>query len=170
VVDTVSKQELERSYKIRGFASTLYPAKHIRITNKNDLCLPDPIFCYVLPFINIFSIYPYKYYFSANSIMTRVSQQPQFLLEPDILTHGRLLFRVLNHKHRLKILKLIDTHSEIRVTEIYKKLKRPQSETSMHLALLRKASLVNPRREGRKIFYSVNYKRLTAMEEKARQL
>jgi len=46
------------------------------------------------------------------------------------------------------------------VTEIYVKLRLEQSVASQHLAILRRAGIVITTREGKFIFYTVDYNRL----------
>ena len=71
-----------------------------------------------------------------------------------------LILRAVNHKLRQQILKLIDEHGRITVTELYVKLRLEQSVASQHLAILRKAGFVKTVRDGKFIFYSVNTDRL----------
>lgn len=77
------------------------------------------------------------------------------------LKKAALVLRAINHKLRQQILKLIHQHKKITVTEIYVKLRLEQSVASQHLAILRKAGFVTTERDGKFIFYSVNYERLT---------
>lgn len=76
------------------------------------------------------------------------------------LKKAALVLRAINHKLRLQILKLIHTKQQIIVSDIYSKLRLEQSVTSQHLAILRKAGFVNTERDGKRIYYSVNYQRL----------
>ncbi len=71
-----------------------------------------------------------------------------------------LILRAVNHKLRQQILKLIDEHGKITVTELYVKLRLEQSVASQHLAILRKAGFVNTDRDGKFIYYSVNSARI----------
>lgn len=71
-----------------------------------------------------------------------------------------LVLRALNHKLRQLILKTIDEHKRITVTELYVKLRLEQSVASQHLAILRKAEIVNTVREGKFIFYTINEERI----------
>ncbi len=71
-----------------------------------------------------------------------------------------MILRALNHKLRLQLIKLIDEHKKMTVTDIYVKLRLEQSVTSQHLAILRRANIVITRRDGKFISYSVNYNRL----------
>ena len=71
-----------------------------------------------------------------------------------------LVLRALNHKLRQQLLKLIEEEKKITVTEIYVRLKLEQSVASQHLAILRKAGIVTTQRDGKFIYYTVNYKRI----------
>jgi len=67
------------------------------------------------------------------------------------------LLRALAHPLRMKILAFIDKQKKINVNKIYNTLKLEQSITSQHLRILRQADLVETDREGKFIYYSVNY-------------
>jgi DNA-binding transcriptional ArsR family regulator len=86
------------------------------------------------------------------------------------LKKAALIFRAVNHSLRQEILRLIHQNLRITVTEIYIKLKLEQSVASQHLAILRKAGIVSTERDGKCIFYSVNYNRLKQLHEIAKEL
>jgi DNA-binding transcriptional ArsR family regulator len=67
------------------------------------------------------------------------------------------VLRALAHPLRLRIMEFIDKNQVINVNKIYNTLKLEQSITSQHLKILRQAGLVNTRRDGKFIFYSINY-------------
>lgn len=71
-----------------------------------------------------------------------------------------LILRSINHKLRQQIIKLLDESQKMTVTEIYVKLRLEQSVASQHLAILRRAGIVATTRDGKFIYYSVNYSRL----------
>lgn len=71
-----------------------------------------------------------------------------------------LILRSINHKLRQQIIKLLDDQQKMTVTEIYVKLRLEQSVASQHLAILRRAGIVSTSRDGKFIYYSVNYSRL----------
>ncbi|WEK36615.1 MAG: metalloregulator ArsR/SmtB family transcription factor [Candidatus Pseudobacter hemicellulosilyticus] len=71
-----------------------------------------------------------------------------------------MILRALNHKLRQQILKLIDEHKRLTVTEIYVRLRLEQSVASQHLAILRRAGIVKTERDGKFIYYSVNSARV----------
>ena len=83
-------------------------------------------------------------------------------LEIDVikLKKGAMILRAINHRLRQQILQLIHKRGRMTVTEIYVKLRLEQSVTSQHLSILRKANFVVTERDGKFIFYSVNYQQL----------
>lgn len=81
------------------------------------------------------------------------------------LKKAALVLRAINHKLRQQIMKLIHQHKKITVTEIYVKLRLEQSVASQHLAILRKAGFVTTERDGKFIFYSVDYDRLNEVHD-----
>lgn len=81
-----------------------------------------------------------------------------------------LVLRAINHKLRQLILKTIDEHKRITVTELYVKLRLEQSVASQHLAILRKADIVNTVREGKFIFYTINEKRIEEINRFIKEL
>ena len=68
------------------------------------------------------------------------------------------LMRALAHPLRLKILDFIDGHGTINVNKIYKTLNLEQSITSQHLRILRSADVLESKRVGKFIHYTINYK------------
>ncbi len=81
-----------------------------------------------------------------------------------------LLIRSVNHKLRQQIIKLLDEHGKLTVTEIYVKLRLEQSVASQHLAILRKAGFVDTIREGKNIHYSANIAKLDHLQNVIKQL
>jgi len=81
------------------------------------------------------------------------------ILNNDLSTATEIL-RALAHPLRMKIISFIDKQNKINVNKIYNTLKLEQSITSQHLRILRKAGLVDTVRDGKFIYYSVNYDKL----------
>jgi len=81
-----------------------------------------------------------------------------------------LIFRAIDHKLRSRMLRMIDQHGEMTVTDIYMHLGLEQSLVSQHLAILRKTHFVSTRRLGKYIYYSVNYEHLDRVQDLARRL
>ena len=86
------------------------------------------------------------------------------------LKKAALVLRALNNKLRQQLLKLIEDEKKITVTEIYVRLRLEQSVASQHLAILRKAGIVNTERDGKFIFYTVNYKRIDEISQFVKDL
>lgn len=83
------------------------------------------------------------------------------------LQKAALFFRAVNHTLRNRILHLLHKNQSLTVTSIYQSLGIEQSVASQHLAILRKANFVLTKRDGRCIYYSINYKRLDELHEYA---
>ncbi len=81
-----------------------------------------------------------------------------------------LVLRALNHKLRQQILSLIETEKKITVTEIYVRMRLEQSVASQHLAIMRRAGVVTTQREGKFIYYLVNYKRIDELNQCVQEL
>ena len=71
-----------------------------------------------------------------------------------------LVLRAVNHDLRQQMIQLLREHGRMTVTDIYVKLRLEQSVASQHLAILRRASVVNTERQGKYIYYSINPERL----------
>ena len=82
---------------------------------------------------------------------------------PDIdynnIKNAAMVLRSLNHILRQQLIKTIHENKRITVTELFGKLGLEQSVTSQHLAILRKAGIVFRLRDGKFIYYSINYPR-----------
>lgn len=84
----------------------------------------------------------------------------------DLLMYkSALVLRAINNKLCLQILKLIHKEKRISVTDLYKELNMEQSVASRYLAILRNADFVRAEREGKNIFYSLNYIKLEAVQK-----
>jgi len=64
-------------------------------------------------------------------------------------------FKAISHPVRQRILNILHQEKELSVNNLVKKLKLSQSTVSYHLAILKKAKVINSREEGTKIFYSL---------------
>lgn len=73
----------------------------------------------------------------------------------DILFELAEFLKFFGDTTRIRIIHILIS-GEISVNEIAEKLKLEQSVVSHQLRILRTANLIKPRREGRKIFYSLD--------------
>jgi DNA-binding transcriptional ArsR family regulator len=96
--------------------------------------------------------------------------QKELVLETIQIKKAALILRSVNHNLRRQMLQLLHQNARMTVTQVYVKLRLEQSVASQHLAILRRAGLVNTERQGKFIFYSVNYARLKQVQELAGQL
>ncbi len=71
-----------------------------------------------------------------------------------------LLLRAINNSLRQKILEFIHHNNRVTVTQVHIQFHIEQSVASDHLGILKDAKLVVNERQGRFIFYMVNYKEL----------
>jgi DNA-binding transcriptional ArsR family regulator len=72
-----------------------------------------------------------------------------------------ITLRAINHKLRQQIMRLLEENQKMTVTEIYVQLRLEQSVASQHLAILRRAGIVQTFRDGKFISYSINSERLS---------
>ena len=87
---------------------------------------------------------------------------PSLLNEIDFIQikKASLILRAINHKLRQQILKLLENQSKLSVTEICLQVHLRQSVASQHLSILRRSGVVQTNREGKCIFYTLNYQKL----------
>ena len=71
------------------------------------------------------------------------------------------VFKALSDESRQKILLALEEEGEMRVAELVERFSISQPTMSHHLGVLRNAGLVQNRRDGQSIYYSVNREWLT---------
>jgi DNA-binding transcriptional ArsR family regulator len=76
-----------------------------------------------------------------------------------LVKKASLVLRALNHKLRQQIIRMLDEKQRMTVTDIYIQLRLEQSVVSQHLAILRRAGVVQTERDGKFIYYLINYER-----------
>lgn len=86
-------------------------------------------------------------------------------IQPLQFKKAALILRAINHPLRQQMLRLTHQQGRMTVTELYGKLRLEQSVASQHLAILRRAGFVGTERDGKFIFYSVNYQRLKEVQD-----
>lgn len=74
------------------------------------------------------------------------------------INRAAFIIRALQNPDRQRILRYILANNESVVSQLCTKLKVEQSIMSQHLAILRTANLVNTRREGKYIYYTISLK------------
>jgi len=81
-----------------------------------------------------------------------------------------LVLRAVNHKLRARIIDFLEEFGSMTVTDIYIKLRLEQSVASQHLAILRRAGVVDTDRQGKFIHYSLDKDRLAQISRLAEEL
>ena len=71
------------------------------------------------------------------------------------------LCKTLAHPKRLEILDALRLHGELTVNALAEILEIPKANTSQHLAVLRQAGVVNTRRDGINVNYSLRSPRIS---------
>jgi DNA-binding transcriptional ArsR family regulator len=106
------------------------------------------------------------------SLVLKAASGNGALVKVDLLNTKKaaIILRAVNHKLRQQMLKLIDEHGKMTVTELYLKLRLEQSVASQHLAILRKAAFVKTTRDGKFIYYSINAERVEEINEFVKNL
>jgi DNA-binding transcriptional ArsR family regulator len=67
-----------------------------------------------------------------------------------------MILRAANHKLRQQIMNVINESGRITVTDIYVKVRVVQSLCSQHLAILRRAKIVETEKIGKCVYYKIN--------------
>ncbi|RAP32809.1 ArsR family transcriptional regulator [Candidatus Marinamargulisbacteria bacterium SCGC AG-410-N11] len=66
-------------------------------------------------------------------------------------------FKALANEERIEIVRLLKKNDEMFAQDVEKKFYLEQSTTSHHLNMLKRAGITKSRKEGRKVFYSIDY-------------
>lgn len=66
------------------------------------------------------------------------------------------LFKAIAHPTRIRILELLKD-GELCVCDIFEELNVEQANTSQHLAILKKQDILQSRKEGLRVIYSIKY-------------
>lgn len=94
-----------------------------------------------------------------NETVTLRKGGKEIYLDYSDLRKAVLVLRAVNHKLRQRVIDLLENEI-LTVTDIYIRLRITQSVASQHLAILRRAGIVNTERHGKFIYYGVNENRL----------
>ena len=97
-------------------------------------------------------------------------QPEQIRLDYNILRKAVLTLRAINHPLRREMVQLLEEKKKLAVTDIYVKLRIEQSVASQHLAILRKADLLQTERDGKFIYYTINKTRFAEVVDLIQEL
>ena len=89
--------------------------------------------------------------------MPAMTELTEFRPLPDseVVQETARMLRCLGHPVRLSILDLLEREGELTVTEIYEALDLEQAVCSQHLTLMRDKGILDHRKEGVNVYYSV---------------
>jgi len=93
-------------------------------------------------------------------------RKTKVVFDSEKLQYSAELMRALAHPLRLKILEFVDKFDQINVQKIYKTLDIEQSITSQHLKILKLSGVLNANKDGKYVYYNINYD-VVARAEKA---
>ena len=99
---------------------------------------------------------------TGNTLVIRKDENSadQIKLDYVAVKNAAMTLRAINHKLRQQIVRLLEEHKRMNVTDIYVKLRLEQSVASQHLAILRRANIVITERDGKFIHYALNHARI----------
>lgn len=86
-----------------------------------------------------------------------MTTQTKSLIDRKLLRTAVLRLRAVDHDLRKSIIDYLDEYGGTKVTDIYLHFRLEQSVVSQHLAIMRRAKVLHAVREGKEIYYSINY-------------
>ncbi len=95
-----------------------------------------------------------------NNIKANTMRNTKVIINNEQLETSLQVMRALTHPLRLRIIDFIDNNESVHVNEIYNSLNLEQSITSQHLRILRLAGIVESKRNGKFIYYKLNYDKI----------
>ena len=105
-----------------------------------------------------------------NEVLALKKGKSDILLDYAELRKAVLVLRAINHKLRQRVINLLEENQRMTVTDIYIKLRLEQSVASQHLAILRKAGVVQTERQGKYIFYTLDKDRINQISRLVEEL
>lgn len=109
---------------------------------------------------------------TGNTLVIRKDENSaeQIKLDYVAVKTAAMTLRAINHKLRQQIIRLLEEHKRMNVTDIYVKLRLEQSVASQHLAILRRANIVITERDGKFIHYALNHARIANVAQFVHEL
>ena len=107
---------------------------------------------------------------SVNHLIVRQHEGEPIKIDFLQVKKAAVTLRAINHKLRQQIMRLLEDHQRMTVTEIYVQLRLEQSVASQHLAILRRAGIVRTERDGKFIYYAINHPRIEEINKFVKEL
>jgi ArsR family transcriptional regulator len=95
---------------------------------------------------------------------------PRFGMEKKLYEMQAELCKTLSNPKRLEILDILKEQGEISVNSLAEILAIPKANTSQHLAVLRQAGVVNTRKDGINVYYSLRSEKISEACSLTRQI
>ena len=70
------------------------------------------------------------------------------------------MLRAMAHPMRIAIIEMLSANKNLSVTDIYEKLNIEQATASHHLNMLKNKGVLESRRDGKKIYYSLKHEKV----------
>jgi len=96
---------------------------------------------------------------------TGILKMKKKVLQLEKLEIGASMLRAMAHPMRIAIIDLLTATKRLSVTEIYEKLRIEQASASHHLNILKNKGILESKREGKMIFYSLKHDKLVEIIE-----
>jgi len=96
---------------------------------------------------------------------TGILKMKKKVLQLEKLEIGASMLRAMAHPMRIAIIDLLTATKRLSVTEIYEKLGIEQASASHHLNILKNKGILESKREGKMIFYSLKHDKLVEIIE-----
>ena len=74
-------------------------------------------------------------------------------------------FKALANEERIEIIRLLKKNKEMFAQDIERRFYLEQSTTSHHLNMLKKAGITKARKDGRRVYYSIDYENFRGLYE-----
>ena len=82
------------------------------------------------------------------------------MLQLENLEIAASMLRAMSHPKRITIIELLAKSKRLTVTEIHEKLSIEQPSASNHLNILKNHGVLESKREGKKMFYSLKHEKI----------
>jgi len=89
-------------------------------------------------------------------LLVRDCKGNELLFDLEKINKLKTVASAIQNSTRVSIINALSQMGEVRVTDIYKKLKIEQAKCSQHLLILKESNVVQARRAGKCIYYSIN--------------
>jgi len=82
------------------------------------------------------------------------------VIQREKLEKGASMLRAMAHPMRIAIIEMLSANKNLSVTDIYEKLNIEQATASHHLNMLKNKGVLESRRDGKKIYYSLKHEKV----------